>query len=506
MTPPMVALPMLGSARTVVNEAAGRASSARSSPLRCSRRLARPRMPRTAMTCGCVIGRCPEPRCSRAAPARDRASSRSARHRPCASPAMSCERGLSGLLGRKVGPWAAAPRRDRPETRPQLPRTRRRRLSHSHQRAGIRHVHRGEQRHRRALWRFRLPAADPDRAATSPSSTSRDAPKVPLRMLDHWDNLDGTIERGYAGRSLWDWQTLPAVSDPRYIDYARANASIGINGVVLNNVNANARHPDAALPREGRGARRRRSGRTASASISRRASRADRDRRPADRRSARSARSRAWWRAKADEIYRADPRLRRLPGQGQLRRAAGPAGLRPHPRRRRQHAGRRARAARRHRDVARLRLSAPNAEDRAKQAYDEFVPLDGKFATTSSSRSRTARSTSSRASRSTRCSARCRARRSRWKCRSRRNISARATHRLPRADVEGGAATPTPARPRCGDRRSRDTIAGIAGVANTGSDRNWTGSDFDQANWYAFGRLAWNPRSVAARSPTNGCA
>ena len=62
-------------------------------------------------------------------------------------------------------------------------------------------------------------------------------PAYDLRILDHWDNLDGTIERGYAGHSLWKWEELPAVS-PRYEAYARANASVGINGAVLNNVNA----------------------------------------------------------------------------------------------------------------------------------------------------------------------------------------------------------------------------------------------------------------------------
>ena len=72
------------------------------------------------------------------------------------------------------------------------------------------------------------------------NATLRSAPKVKLRVLDHWDNLDGSVERGYAGQSLWDWWTLPDFHDPRYTDYARANASIGINGTVLNNVNAKA--------------------------------------------------------------------------------------------------------------------------------------------------------------------------------------------------------------------------------------------------------------------------
>jgi alpha-glucuronidase len=65
-------------------------------------------------------------------------------------------------------------------------------------------------------------------------------PKLKLRMLNHWDNLNRTVERGYAGFSLWDWHKLPGYIDKRYIDYARANASIGINAVALTNVNANA--------------------------------------------------------------------------------------------------------------------------------------------------------------------------------------------------------------------------------------------------------------------------
>jgi alpha-glucuronidase len=65
-------------------------------------------------------------------------------------------------------------------------------------------------------------------------------PKIKHRVLNHWDNLDHTVERGYAGESLWRWHELPEYKSTRYRDYARLNASIGINGTVLNNVNANA--------------------------------------------------------------------------------------------------------------------------------------------------------------------------------------------------------------------------------------------------------------------------
>lgn len=68
----------------------------------------------------------------------------------------------------------------------------------------------------------------------------RRSPGLKLRLLNHWDNLDRTVERGYSGFSLWDWHKLPDYRDPRYTDYARANASIGINGTVLTNVNADA--------------------------------------------------------------------------------------------------------------------------------------------------------------------------------------------------------------------------------------------------------------------------
>jgi alpha-glucuronidase len=61
------------------------------------------------------------------------------------------------------------------------------------------------------------------------------SPKLKLRLLNHWDNLNRTVERGYAGFSLWNWHTLPGYKDKRYTDYARANASIGINGTVLTN-------------------------------------------------------------------------------------------------------------------------------------------------------------------------------------------------------------------------------------------------------------------------------
>ena len=75
---------------------------------------------------------------------------------------------------------------------------------------------------------------------------AKEIPYYKYRMLNHWDNLDGTVERGYAGNSIWKWDELPETISPRYVEYARANASIGINATVLNNVNASPKMLETA--------------------------------------------------------------------------------------------------------------------------------------------------------------------------------------------------------------------------------------------------------------------
>ncbi len=203
-------------------------------------------------------------------------------------------------------------------------------------------------------------------------------PKLQYRLLNHWDYLDGTIERGYAGWSIWDWHKLPDYLDPRYTDYARADASVGINGAVLNNVGAQAQALSheylvkaAALANVFRpyGVRVFLTAKWSSPIELDGLKTAD----PLD------PAVKKWWKAKADEIYKLIPRFRRLPREGQLRRPARSAGLQSHARGRRERPRRRSRAAWRHRDVARVRLFGQEPEDRAKQAYNEFVPLDGKF-------------------------------------------------------------------------------------------------------------------------------
>jgi len=327
-----------------------------------------------------------------------------------------------------------------------------------------------------------------------------ESPKVRLRVLDHWDNLDGYVERGYAGRSLWEWQTLPEWRDPRYTDYARANASLGINGTVLNNVNANAQSlapqyldKAAALADVFRpyGIRVYLSARF-SAPIELGGLKTADPLDPAVQR---------WWRDKADEIYQ------RIPDFGGFlvkANSEGQPGPQDYGRSHADGANLLADALAPHGGVVMWRAFVYAHDvpaDRATQAYTEFAGLDGAF---------------------------------------RPNVVLQVKNGpidfQPREPFHPlfGAMPRTPlmmefqitkeylgfathlvylgplfeevlqADTRAGGKRFTvaQSLSGIAGVANIGTDRTWSGSHFDQANWYAFGRLAWNPdqssRDIAA--------
>ena len=328
----------------------------------------------------------------------------------------------------------------------------------------------------------------------------REAPAVDLRLLNHWDNLDRTVERGYAGQSLWDWHKLPDHLDPRYTDYARANASIGINGTVINNVNTDALsltgpwlEKAAALADLFRpyGIRVYLSARfSAPVEIG-----------GLDTAGPLDPRVQAWWRAKADEIYALIPDF-----GGFLVKAnsEGQPGPQDYGRSHADGANMLADAVAPHGGVVMWRAfvySDAEPTDRAMQAYDEFVPLDGQF---------------------------------------RDNVIIQVKNGpidfQPREPFHPlfGATPETPLMmefqitkeylgfathlaylgPLYEEVLDADThvrgpgstvahvvdgslfghrLTGMAGVANTGSDRNWSGSQFDQANWYVFGRLAWDP-------------
>jgi len=317
-----------------------------------------------------------------------------------------------------------------------------------------------------------------------------DFPAVALRMLDHWDNLDGTVERGYAGRSLWDWDHLPAI-DPRLIDYARANASVGINAAVLNNVNADARilAPDylrkvAALADAWRpyGIRVYLSARFSAPMDIGHLATAD----PLD------PGVRAWWAKKAEEIYRLVPDF-----GGFLVKAnsEGQPGPQAYGRSHADGANMLAAALAPHRGTVIWRAfvySGEAQDDRAKQAFAEFRPLDGQFAPNVilqvkngpvdfqprepfhplfGAMPKTALAIEVQLT---------------------KEYLGESTHLAWLGTMWSEVLRSRTARPRHSSE-VRDSLVAMAGVANVGSDRNWTGSDFDQANWYAFGRLAWNP-------------
>jgi len=333
-------------------------------------------------------------------------------------------------------------------------------------------------------------------------------PRTRIRVLDHWDNLDRHVERGYAGQSIWDWHKLPGWLDPRYTDYARACASVGINGSVLTNVNANAISLTPAYLEKA----------AALAGVLRpygiRVYLSARFSAPIELGDLKTAdpldpQVRAWWNAKIDEIYRYIPDF-----GGFLVKAnsEGQPGPQDYQRTHADGANMLAAPLAAHGGIVMWRAfvySSGNTEDRARQAYSEFVPLDGKFADNVlvqvkngpiDFQPREPFSPLFGAMPKTPLM---------MEVQITKEYLGFATHLVYlgtmweealRADTMVKGAGSTVAKVIDGELqgdRSRSGLTGMAGVANIGSDRNWSGSQFDQANWYAFGRLAWDPLAAA---------
>ena len=334
-----------------------------------------------------------------------------------------------------------------------------------------------------ALLREVAQGADPSKINIS------SAPANQLRMIDHWDDPDGLAMRGYAGRSIFDWWRLPGYLDRRMIDYARAEASIGINGVVVNSVNASPlmltsryiaklkRLADAWRPY---GIRVYLSARFSAPRDIGGIPTAD----PLDSRVA------AWWKAKADEIYASVPDFGGFLVKANSEGEPGPGDYgRSHAEGANMMA-----AAIGNRGVVIWRAfvySAEDATDRAKQAYNEFVPLDGKFAPNVivqvkngpiDFQPREPFHPMFGAMPHTRLM---------FEGQITKEYLGFATHLVFLAPMWKEALDADTGRG--GSVADSVRSGGMAGVANTGSDRNWSGSHFDQANWYAFGRLAWDP-------------
>lgn len=317
-------------------------------------------------------------------------------------------------------------------------------------------------------------------ATDMPVKDEKQEPKFKLRLLNHWDNLDGSIERGYAGESIFEWFKL----DEQLIrDYARANASIGINGSVLNNVNASPKMLTKPYLKEVKkiadilrpyGIRVFLSINFATPMALGQTTTAD----PKD------ASVRKWWKGKAKEIYKLIPDFGGFLVKANSEGQPGPGDYhRTHA----DGANMLAEALEPYQGIVMWRCFVYGAnhkgEDRVKQAVSEFKPLDGKF---------------------------------------HKNVILQ-TKNGPLDFQPREAYSPVfdqiiktpnmvelqitqeylgqslhlvylaPMWKEFFQYVEPNWLAGIAGVANIGKDTNWCGHHFSQANWYAFGRLAWDP-------------
>ncbi len=319
-------------------------------------------------------------------------------------------------------------------------------------------------------------------------------------MLNHWDNLDGSIERGYAGRSLWNWQELPDKVDPRLRDYARANASIGINATALNNVNSNSRSLTADYLRKA----------AAIADVFRpygvKVFLSARFSAPIELGGLKTAdpfdsEVAAWWKKKADEIYKLIPDFG---GFVVKANSEGQPGPRTYNRNHVDGANMLAAAVAPHNGIVIWRAfvyDMKDGYDRAAAAYDNLQPFDGKFAANVllqvkngpiDFQPREPFHPLFGGMPKTQLMPELQITQEYLGFSNHLAFLAPMWREFLDADTFAKGKGSTVTKIADGSLYNQK-LTGIAGVANTGSDRNWSGHHFAQANWYAFGRLAWNP-------------
>jgi alpha-glucuronidase len=329
-----------------------------------------------------------------------------------------------------------------------------------------------------------------------------DAPRLTLRVLDHWDNPDRSIERGYAGQSIWDFWRLPGYLDPRYTDYARADASIGINGVMVNNVNASAVYltPSWIAKLAALAGVLRPYGIHVYLSVLFNS--------PLDLKETKTGDPRdpaviAWWHAKVDELYKAIPDFGGFVVKAD---SEGEPGPRDYHLTQAQGANMIAGALAPHGGVLMWRAfiyASENTQDRVRQAYAEFKPLDGQFAPNVLVQIKNGPLDFQPREPAHPLFGALPHTNEMLEVQLTKEYLGFSTHlvylgalfsEVLHWDTFAHGAGSTVAHVIDGSLDGH-TLTGMAGDSNVGVDRDWTGSIFNQADWYAFGRLAWDPQA-----------
>ncbi|WP_339899009.1 alpha-glucuronidase family glycosyl hydrolase [uncultured Gilvimarinus sp.] len=325
------------------------------------------------------------------------------------------------------------------------------------------------------------------------------SPSVQHRVVNHWDNLNRVVERGYAGLSLWEWGNLPEYqSNPRYVDYARINASLGINGTVINNVNADARIlSDAFLAKAAAlaevfrpyGIKLYLSVKFNSPMLLDDFDTAD----PLD------PKVQQWWQERVKKVYEYIPDF-----GGFLVKAnsEGQPGPQDFGRNHAEGANMLADALAPYNGLVfwRAFVYAPEQGDRFREAYDEFKPLDGKFRDNVivqikngpiDFQPREPFSPLFGALQKTNIALELQVTQEYFGFSNHLAYQGPLFEEALQADTYAQGKGSTISKILAGDVFDYKHT-GMAAVINPGTDRNWTGHTFVQASWYAFGRMAWN--------------